>query len=126
MPKNISDNGGYGDMTPEQIEKYEADKEKYQMTPEKREEYRPLMSDGKKIKGISIDCIIDSKGYNNEYGDMTPEQRNEILERFRKSQITPEQKQKLKDDIASGRVTMLAVDRPAYADILSQKKGTEP
>lgn len=61
-----------------------------------------------------------------QHDELAPEEKDEILEQFRKLQITPEQKQKLKADIASGRVTALAVDRPAYADILSQKKGTEP
>lgn len=52
--------------------------------------------------------------------EMTLEQRNEILEQFGKSQITPEQKQKLKDDIRTGRMMALAIDKPAGTDIIKR------
>lgn len=59
---------------------------------------------------------------NKQQNEMTLEQRNEILERFKKSQITPEQKQKLKDNIRTGRIIALAIDKPAGTDVIRNCK----
>ncbi len=51
----------YGDMTPEQIKRYEERTKKYEMTDEEREERRRLIKEGK-IKITHVNRILDPNG----------------------------------------------------------------
>ncbi len=55
----------YGDMTPEQIERFKIFMKEHSMTPEKRERERRLIKEGKMVI-THVNRNLDMKGYTNE------------------------------------------------------------